>query len=80
MVAVATAVHKNILSYNLLSFDLVQRDDGSVCVVVINATSQGITQLQYDLGGLFGENTEKLVDWCAAHLDYDRFEHLRTWY
>ena len=80
MVEVAISVHKNILSYNLLSFDLVQCDDGSICVIEINATSQGITQLQYDFGGLFGEHTEKVVDWCSKHLELDRFSHFRTWY
>ncbi len=80
MVQTATTIHKDILSYNLLSFDLVQCEDGSICVVEINATSQGITQLQYDFGGLFGEYTEKLVNWCASHQGLDRFNHLRTWY
>lgn len=80
MVEIASAIHKNILSYNLLSFDLVQRDDGSICVIEINATSQGITQLQYDFGGLFGEYTEQVVDWCSKHLELDRFSHFRTWY
>lgn len=80
MVETATAIHKNILAYNLLSFDLVQRNDDSICVVEINATSQGITQLQYDFGGLFGEHTERLVEWCATHRSLDRFTHFRTWY
>lgn len=80
MVEVAKSVHERILDYNLLSFDLVQRENESICVVEINATSQGITQLQYDFGGLFGVYSEKLVDWCAAHLQFDRFKHFRTWY
>ena len=80
MVETAFAIHSGILEYNLLSFDLVQRKDGSICVVEINATSQGITQLQYDFGGLFGKHTEEVVSWCAAHKELDRFEHLRTWY
>ena len=80
MVETARAMHERILDYNLLSFDLVQRNDGTVCVVEINATSQGITQLQYDFGGLFGDYTEQVVDWCANHLELDRFLHLRTWY
>ena len=80
MVEAAKMIHGKILDYNLLSFDLVQRDDGSICVVEINATSQGITQLQYDFGGLFGEYTEKVVDWCAANRRFDKFNHLRTWY
>ena len=80
MVETAKAIHAKIAAYNLLSFDFVQRDDGSICVVEINATSQGITQLQYDFGGLFGANTENLVDWCAAHQKFDSFDHIRTWY
>lgn len=80
MIETAVAIHKNILSYNLLSFDLVQREDGSICVVEINATSQGVTQLQYDFGGLFGKHTERLVEWCSAHQNNDVFNHFRTWY
>lgn len=80
MVETAKSIHAKIASYNLLSFDLVQRDDGSICVVEINATSQGITQLQYDFGGLFGANTERLVDWCVANQRLDSFSHIRTWY
>lgn len=80
MVETAKAIHRKIAAYNLLSFDLVQRGDGSICAVEINATSEGITQLQYDFGGLFGENTERLVDWCAAHRQFDTFDHIRTWY
>ena len=80
MVETAFAIHSGIHEYNLLSFDLVQRKDGSICVVEINATSQGITQLQYDFGGLFGEHTEQVVNWCAAHKELDTFEHIRTWY
>lgn len=80
MVETALAIHEKILDYNLLSFDLVQRKDGSICVVEINATSQGITQLQYDFGGLFGKYTEQVVDWVGAHKGLDRFTHFRTWY
>ena len=80
MVETAKAIHAKVLDFNLLSFDLVQRKDGSICVVEINATSEGITQLQYDFGGLFGKYTEQVVDWCAAHRRFDQMDHLRTWY
>lgn len=80
MVETAKAIHSRILDYNLLSFDLVQRSDGSICVVEINATSEGITQLQYDFGGLFGGYTEDVVNWCAEHKKLDCFAHVRTWY
>ena len=80
MVEMAKRIHAKIMDFNLLSFDLVQRQDGSICVVEINATSQGITQLQYDFGGLFGEHTERLVDWCAVNTRNDVFKHFRTFY
>lgn len=80
MVQTALSIHEGILDYNLLSFDLVQREDGSICVIEINATCQGITQLQYDFGGLFGEHSEKVIDWCSNHCKYDSFKHVRTWY
>ena len=80
MFETAKAIHEKILDFNLLSFDLLQRKDGSICVVEINATSEGITQLQYDFGGLFGDYTEQVVDWCAAHRKNDTFRHFRTWY
>lgn len=80
MVETAKEIHSRILAFNLLSFDFVQRLDGSICIVEINSTSQGITQLQYDFGGLFGDYTEELVDWCANHIYLDKFSHFRTWY
>lgn len=80
MVKIAQTIHSKIAAYNLLSFDFVQRDDDSICVVEINATSEGITQLQYDFGGLFREYTEQVVDWCAEHLRFDFFAHIRTFY
>lgn len=80
MVETAKSIHANVLDFNLLSFDLVQRKDESVCVVEINATSEGITQLQYDFGGLFGKYTERVVDWCAEHRKFDAFAHVRSWY
>lgn len=80
MVAVATRVAKRIPYFNLLSFDLLPDRNDNVKIVEINATSQGITQLQYDHGGLFGVYSDQVVDWCAAHLDLDTFKHIRTFY
>lgn len=80
MVEAAKKAHSRIMAFNLLSFDLVERADGSICIVEVNATSQGIIQVQYGFGGLFGENSERVVDWCARHVDLDRFSHFRTWY
>jgi hypothetical protein len=80
MVECAIEITKTITNRNLLSFDLVPREDGSICVVEINATGQGITQLQFDHGGLFGEYSEKVVEWCLAHKDNAHFLHFRTFY
>lgn len=80
MVSLAKKVAATVPDYHLLSFDLVPREDESVCIVELNATSQGITQLQYDFGGLFGSLSERVVDWCAAHKDLNSFKHFRTFY
>ena len=80
MVMLAKEIASKVPYYNLLSFDFVPREDGTIYVVEINATSQGITQLQYDFGPLFGEETERLVAWCAQHQNLDIFNHFRTWF
>ena len=65
---------------NMLSWDMLADKNGDVKILEVNATSQSHDWLQFDFGALFGDYTEQVVDWCATHLDYDRFEHLRTWY
>lgn len=76
----AISVATRIPYYHLLSFDLIPDVNEQIKIVEINATSQGITQMQYDHGGLFGEHTEKVVDWCVNHLEFDEFKHFRTFY
>jgi hypothetical protein len=76
----ALSVAGRIPYMNLLSFDLVPGADGHVKCIEINATSQGITQLQYDHGGLFGQYSEQVVDWCRQNLKNDFFTHIRTFY
>ncbi len=80
MVEVATSVAKGVPYFNLLSFDLLPDAVGDIKIVEINATSQGITQLQYDHGGLFGDYSEQVVEWCATHPELDTFRHFRTFY
>ena len=80
MTETAKQIAAKIPYYNLLSFDLLPDKDGNIKCVEINATSQGITQLQYDHGGLFGDLSEKVVDWCAQHRELTFFEHFRTFY
>lgn len=72
----ASKVH----NMNMLSWDTITDKEGRVKVLEVNATSQSSDWLQFGFGGLFGEYTEKVVEWCATHKDFDRFEHIRTWY
>ena len=79
MCKVACEIARKVPGYNLLSFDVVAKENGVPCVIEINATSMTLAQLQ-TVRPLFGEETEQVVDWCAAHLDFDHFKHFRTWY
>jgi hypothetical protein len=65
---------------NLLSWDLLSTKRDGVKVLEINATTQSCDFLQYDFGGLFGEYSERVVDWCARHAGYAAFEYFRTTY
>ena len=73
-------VASHVPDYNLLSFDVVARPDGTPCIIEINACAQTLTQLQ-TCRPLFGEETESVVDWCEKNRPkLDRFNHFRTWY
>ena len=65
---------------NVISWDMIADKDGVVKVIEANAASQSTDWLQYDFGGLFGDYTEQVVDWCARNAQYDSFAHIRTWY
>lgn len=65
---------------NMLSWDMLADKKGDVKILEVNAASQSHDWLQFDFGGLFGVHTETVVDWCSAHLDFDHFNHFRTWY
>lgn len=80
MEELVTKIAARIPYHNILSFDVIPDRDEQIKIVEVNASSQGITQLQYDHGGLFGEYSEKVVDWCAENLHLDRFNHIRTFY
>ena len=73
-------VARSVPGFNLLSFDVVARPDGTPCIIEINDASMTLSQLQ-TRRPLFGDETERLVDWCVAHrAKYDVFNHVRTWY
>lgn len=80
MAETACRLAETIPYMNLLSWDLLATKEGKVKVLEINATSQSCDFLQYDFGGFFGPLSEKVVEWCCQHRDYDRFEYLRTTY
>ena len=80
MVHITKEIARRVPYYNLLGFDLLPDHTGKVKVVEINATSIGIDGIQFDFGGLFGEHTEQVVDWCAANKELDTFNHFRTWF
>lgn len=65
---------------NVISWDMIADKDGKVRMIEANEASQSTDWLQFDFGGLFGEYTEDVVEWCVRHLAYDRFAHVRTWY
>lgn len=79
MCEAACKIAAKVPGYNLLSFDMITRSDLTPCVVEINSTSMTLAQLQ-TVRPLFGDETEQLIDWCAAHMKLDMFKHIRTWY
>lgn len=79
MCEVCVQVAERVPDFNLLSFDVIARPNGVPCIIEINASSMTLAQVQ-TVRPLFGDETEKVVDWCAAHKDFDRFDHFRTWY
>ena len=80
MCEVASKCHQKIPNANLLSWDMVADKEGIVKILEVNATSQGVDWPQFAFGSLFGDDTEGVVDWCAAHKELDCFAHIRTWF
>ena len=79
MCNVVCEIAAKIPGFNLLSFDVINQDNGEPCVIEINATSMAMARLQ-TMCPLFGDETEQVVEWCAEHRKFDYFNHLRTWY
>lgn len=71
-------VAKHIPGYNILGFDVAVDDKGDVKIIEINANS--ISMKVQTRRPLFGDETEKVIEWCLSHKQFDRFEHFRTWY
>lgn len=79
MCKLACQVARKVPDYNVLGFDVIVRADGSPCIVEINSTSLCCIEVQQS-GPMFGEDTEKVVEWCLRNARYDLFRHFRTWY
>ena len=71
---------ERVPNMNMLSWDMIADKNGDVKILEVNATSQSHDWLQFDFGALFGDYTERVVDWCATRKDFDCFSHFRTWY
>lgn len=80
MKAAAIKYAAKVPDMNMLSWDMLADADGNVKILEVNASSQSSDWLQFAYGALFGDETENVVEWCAAHQDLDSFKHLRTWY
>ena len=69
-----------INTMNMLSWDMLADKAGGIKILECNEISQSHDWLQFDFGSLFGQCTERVVDWCAGHIGLDYFNHFRTWY
>lgn len=65
---------------NVLTWDIVIDKNENVRVLEVNASGISLDWMQFNYGSFFGEYTNQVVDWCAQHLDMDRFSHFRSFY
>ena len=72
-------IARRVPDFNILGFDVAIRDDGRPCVIEVNATSLCAIEVQM-AGPMFGDDTERVVEWCQEHANFDSFHHIRTWY
>jgi hypothetical protein len=77
LVGLATRLAARVPALRLLSFDMAILPDGSPKCMEINTVGQGLTFLQTFGGGLFGEHTDSVIDYCAANRKKDRFRVFR---
>ena len=71
---------EKIPDMNMLSWDMLADKDGNIKILEVNAASQSSDWLQFGFGPLFADETENVVEWCAANTRYDWFTHFRTFY
>jgi len=73
----ACAMAQRIPSLRLNSFDLTLVPDGGIVCLEVNCVGQGLEPLQISGGGVFGQYTEEVVRYCAAHRNKDQFQVFR---
>ena len=77
---IAIRYAEKVPDMNMLSWDMIADKNGNIKILEANAASQSSDWLQFAFGPLFGDETENVVEWCASHLQYDWFSHIRTFY
>ncbi len=65
---------------NVVTWDIVIDKDENVRVLEINTSGISLDWMQFNYGSFFGEHTEAVVDWCASHLEMDKYSHFRSFY
>lgn len=78
MCEVVKELAARIPNYNLLSWDVIADANDEIKIIEVNQIGQGTDIHQFGYGSFFGQYTEKVVDWVAAHKQYDIFKHFRT--
>jgi len=76
MLAVCSEIASQVPSQRLLSFDMTVDQHGTPRILEINTFGQGIHFVQTFDGGLFGEQTGEIIDFCH-HCNSSRFKHIR---
>jgi len=74
---VVTDVAADVPPLRLLSFDVAVNESGRPLIIEINTKNVEINFLQTAGGPLFGDRTDEIRDWCAAHSHHDVFNAVR---
>ena len=80
MADIAVRYAEKVPDMNMLSWDMLADKDGNVKILEVNAASQSSDWLQFAFGSLFADETERVIEWTATNLQYDKFTHIRTFY
>lgn len=75
-----TTLASNIPNHNFISWDVIVDNQGQVKIIEANLSSQNPDICQLAFGPLFGDYTEKIIDWVVNHERYSTFKHFRTFY